>query len=127
MALTLEYSVTNLKVKDEVNAEGVTLSNAVCQTFWKVVGTDPDGNTTDWAGATPFTAANVPAGSFTAFENLEESTVLGWITAVVEADEGYKAHIVGQLQRQLDEKLITDAEMPWAPVVTPDPAADPAP
>ena len=79
MALTLEYSVTNLKVKDEVNAEGVTLSNAVCQTFWKVVGTDPDGNTTDWAGVTPFTAANVPAGSFTAFENLEESTVLGWI------------------------------------------------
>jgi|TARA_B110000977_G_scaffold10567_1_gene13815 hypothetical protein len=127
MALTLEYSVTNLKVKDEVNAEGVTLSNAVCQTFWKVVGTDPEGNTTDWAGATPFTAANVPAGSFTAFENLEESTVIGWITAVVEADEGYKAHIVGQLQRQLDESLITDADMPWAEDVTPDPAADPAP
>jgi hypothetical protein len=29
MALTLTYSVTSLKVKDEVNSEGNTLANAV--------------------------------------------------------------------------------------------------
>jgi hypothetical protein len=126
MALTLEYSITNLKVKDEVNADGDTLTNAVVQTYWKVQGTDPEGNTSDWSGATPFTAANVPAGSFTAFESLEEATVVGWITAVVEADAGYKEHIVQQLQRQIDEALVTDAAMPWAEDVTP-PLPDDAP
>lgn len=126
MALTLEYSVTSLKVKDEVNADGDTLTNAVVQTYWKVVGTDNGGNTSDWAGATPFTAANVPAGSFTAFEDLEEATVVGWISAIVEADPGYKAHIVAQLQRQIDEDLVQERAMPWAEDVTP-PLPDDAP
>ena len=124
MALTLEYSVTSLKVKDEVNADGDTLTNAVVQTFWKVVGTDTDGNAAEWAGATPFTAANVPTGSFTAFETLEEATVVGWITAIVDADAGYEAHIREQLQRQIDETLVTDVAMPWAEDVTPTPDAD---
>ena len=44
MALTLAYSVTGIKVKDEVNADGVTLENAVCQTYWKLTGTDENGN-----------------------------------------------------------------------------------
>ena len=114
MALTLAYSVTGLKVKDEVNSEGITLSNAVCQTYWKVTGTDDNDNVAEWSGATPFTAANVPAADFTSFENLEEATVVGWIQAVVEADATYKAHIIGQLQRNLDEQVTTEPSLPWA-------------
>ena len=94
MALTLAYSVTGMKVKDEVNAEGVTLSNAVCQTFWKVVGTDSNDNTGEFSGATPF-------------------------TAVVEADAGYKSHIESQIQKIIDQDLQTEAALPWAPDVTP--------
>ncbi len=124
MALTLEYSITSLKVKDEVNADGETLPNAVVQTYWKVVGTDNGGNTSDWAGATPFTAANVPAGSFTAFEDLEESTVVGWVQAIVDGDSGYKQHITDQLQRQIDEDLVEERAMPWAEDVTPPLPAD---
>jgi len=114
MALTLEYSVTSLKVKDEVNAEGVTLPNAVVQTYWKVTGTDENGNTGEWSGATPFSAANVPSAKFTSFESLTEETVIGWIEAVVEADPGYKNHIVEQLQKTIDETITTDAALPWA-------------
>lgn len=114
MALTLSYSVTSLKVKDEVNADGVTLPNAVCQTFWKVVGTDENGNAADWSGATPFSAATVSEGAFTAFADLTEEDVVGWITAVVEADSGYKAHIVEQLQRNIDETITTEPALPWA-------------
>lgn len=124
MPLTLTYTVTSLKVKDQVNAEGETLTNAVVQTYWKVVGDDGAGNTGEFQGATPFTAETVPAASFTPFEDLVESDVLAWITGVVEGDQGYKSHIEEVIQKQIDEDVMTDATMPWAPEdVTPDPEA----
>jgi hypothetical protein len=119
MALTLSYSVTSLKVKDEVNSEGVTPTHAVCQTYWKVVGTDSSGATGEFSGATPFTAANVAAGSFKDFADLEEADVISWISAVVEADPAYKAHIVGRLQAQIDADKVREEKMPWAVDVTP--------
>lgn len=119
MALTLEYSVTNLKVKDQVNSEGATLQNAVVQTYWKVVGTDADGNVGEFVGATPFSAANVPEASFKPFAELQEADVIAWIKAVVDADAGYKAHIEEQIQRKIDQELTSEAKMPWATDVTP--------
>jgi hypothetical protein len=121
MALTLSYSITSLKVKDEVNSEGVTLTNAVCQTYWKVVGTDSTGATGEFSGATPFTAANVPAGEFKDFADLEESDVVAWVQAVVNGDAGYKAHIEGKIQGQIDADKVREEKMPWAVDVTPTP------
>lgn len=119
MALTLSYSVTSLKVKDEVNSEGVTLQNAVVQTYWKCVGTDADGNEGEFQGATPFTAANVPSASFKDFADLVEEDVVGWIKAVVDADAGYKQHIEEQIQRKIDADITREVSMPWAEDVTP--------
>lgn len=138
MALSTDFTwaweVTSLKKKDQVNSEGATLVGAVVQTYWKVTGTDSGGNTGEFSGATPFTAVNVPAGSFAAFEDLTEVTVLGWIQAIVNGDQGYADHISERVASQIDEVSITEAPMPWAPpveVVTPpvpgvEPAADPA-
>lgn len=120
MALTLTYSVTSLKVKDEVNSEGVTLQNAVCQTYWKVVGVDSvTGATGEFSGATPFTAASVALDDFKDFANLQEEDVLSWIKAVVEGDPGYKSHVVARVQAQIDAEKIRETSMPWAPDVTP--------
>jgi len=125
MPLTLSYSVTNLKVKDEVNTDGVTLPNAVCQTYWKCTGTDSANNTGEFVGATPFSAASVSEGAFVAFEDLQESDVIAWISAVVDGDATYKAHIEEQIQRQIDQEAQRDAAMPWAPEdVTPDLPSD---
>tara|TARA_B110000503_G_scaffold128808_1_gene200342 strand:+ start:69 stop:464 length:396 start_codon:yes stop_codon:yes gene_type:complete len=124
MALTLEYKVTSLKVKDEVNSEGVTLSNAVCQTYWKVTGTDANGNTGEFSGATPFSAATVASANFKDFADLQEEDVLGWIQAVVDNDAAYKAHIEMQIQRMIDTEITKDAAMPWATDVTPPLPAD---
>tara|TARA_B110000971_G_scaffold221579_1_gene269294 strand:- start:1472 stop:1897 length:426 start_codon:yes stop_codon:yes gene_type:complete len=119
--LTWVWEVSSLKKKDEVNSEGATLAGAVVQTFWKVTGTNGAGGTGEFSGATPFTAVNVPAGSFTAFETLTEATVLGWIQAVVNADQGYADHISGRVEAQIDEATVEDGVMPWAPEVTPTP------
>ena len=116
MAFTYTYTVRNIKVKDEVNAAGETLTNAVVQTYWDIVGTDEEGNEGSFTGATPFSAANVPAGSFTAFEDLEEATVIGWITNVIDSDPGYKAHIDMQIQKEIDKDIAvekTGADLPW--------------
>ena len=132
MALSTDFTwtweVTSLKKKDQVNAEGATLAGAVVQTFWKVTGEDANGNEADFSGATPFTAVNVPAGSFTAFETLTEATVLGWIQAVVNADQGYADHISSRIELQIDEVATTDAAMPWgdgSDVTPPTPADAP--
>lgn len=109
--LTFTWKVTGVKTKDEVNADGDTLQNAVVQTYWQKVGTDADGKTGTFSGATPFTAANVPAGSFVAFADLTEETVLGWIKSVVV--DGYEAHINAQIQKQIDDQTIQEPTLPW--------------
>jgi hypothetical protein len=123
---TWEWEVTSLKRKDQVNSEGATLTGAVCQTFWKVTGTDANGNVGEFSGATPFTAENTPAGSFVAFDDLTEATVLGWIQAVVNNDQGYADHISDRIRLQIDEESIEEAAMPWGDGsdVTPDPSAE---
>lgn len=131
MALTLEYTVTGLKVKDEVNNDGVTLQNAVVQTYWKCIGTDENGNTGEFQGATPFSAANVLANSFVDFADLQEADVVAWIESVVDGDASYKAHIMQQIQKRIDVDIVQEKALPWATDVTPplpaDATADPNP
>jgi hypothetical protein len=113
MALTYTWKVTGLKKRDQVNAEGATLIGAVVQTYWECKGVDENGKEGSFSGATPFTAENVPAGSFAAFETLTEETVLGWIKSVVANDPSYKAHIDGRIIDQIDAANVTDATPPW--------------
>lgn len=122
MALTYTWEVTGLKVRDQVNSDGVTLADSVCQTFWKVEGTDESGHTATHIGATPFTAENVPEGTFVPFASLTEETVLGWIRNYVENDEVYFKHIEEMILKDIDRQHnIREPAMPWAPAeeVTP--------
>ena len=110
MAITYTWEVTGLKKKDEGSNE-----DAVVQTYWTKTGTDDDGNTGVFSGATPFTSAD--ADPFVAFADLTEEIVLGWIKAVADVDGSYKDHINAQIQKQIDDKVtpVVDADMPWAP------------
>ena len=113
MTMTYTWKVTNMKVRDEVNANGDTLPKAVCQTYWDKTGVDANGNEGKFSGATPFSAANVPAGQFVAFDQLTEEVVLEWIKAVVVG--GYEEHVNGMIAKQIADKAVTEATMPWAP------------
>lgn len=119
MSFTYEWKVTSLKVKNEVNVNNEELPNAVVQTYWEVSGTNADGVTGTFSGATPFTAKKVPSGEFVAFEELTEETVLSWIQADVNNNPVYKKHIDEQIQRMIDDKNqvvreIPKAGLPWA-------------
>ena len=112
MSMTYKWEITSLKTQNQTNADGDALASAVVQTYWKKTGTDSDGNTGSFSGATPFTAVNTPSGSFVAFADLTESTVLGWIQAVVVG--GYEQHVNGQIQSQIDEQTVQESDMPWS-------------
>jgi len=122
MAITYTWEITSLKTKNETLGDGVVLPNAVCQTYWKKIGTDENGNEGTFSGATPFSAANLTEENFKQFDTLTEEIVLGWIQAIVVG--GYEEHVNGQIQKQIDEKVtpITESAMPWAPVAEPEPA-----
>jgi len=126
MAITYTWEITSLKTKNETLGDGVVLPNAICQTYWKKIGTDENGNEGTFSGATPFSAANLTEENFKQFDTLTEEIVLGWIQAIVV--DGYEEHVNGQIQKQIDEKVtpITESAMPWAPVAEAAPVEEPA-
>ena len=119
MALTYEYKVTGLKVRNETIAN-TAVENAVVQTYWTLTGTDENGNVGTFSGATPFTADPTDSsGPFIPFDQLTEQDVIAWISGVVETNPGYKEHINAQIEKQINEKIspITEPALPWAPAV----------
>lgn len=111
MAITYTWKVTSLKVRNEGEHQ-----NAVVQTYWQKTGTDENGNTGSFSGATPFSTANMPAGqTFIPFAELTEEDVLTWIKAVVVG--GYEEHVNGQILKQINEKInpVSDQSLPWVP------------
>lgn len=112
MAITYTWNITQIKVKDVVNLEGATLSNAIVQTYWKVTGVDEHGHEGVFAGATPLSADNVPEASFIPLASLTQTQVLGWVQAYVMAN--YWDHVESQITKQIADQEITDVELPWA-------------
>lgn len=109
---TYEYKINGLKVKDE----GANV-NAVVQTYWTLTGTDNANNSGTFSGATPFTSTTMPEGdTFVPFEELTESTVIGWISDVVTGNPSYQQHIDQQIQKQIDQNIspIIETSLPWA-------------
>jgi hypothetical protein len=101
MAMTYTWEITSLKK----NAD-----DGVVQTYWKKIGTDENNNVGLFSGATPFTP-NPEAEDYIPFNELTEADVLGWIQAEV-VDE-YEEHVNEQIQKQIDEQSIVEADLPW--------------
>jgi hypothetical protein len=95
--------VDSIKVKDDSD-----LSNIVYQTYWKKIGTDEDGNTGEFFGATPFPVSSVNPENFTPFDELTKEIVLSWIMPKVVGD--YAKHVNKQIQIQIDNKKTPGSE-----------------
>ena len=106
------WKLTSLKRQNTQN-----LSNIVIQTHWKKTGTDEDGNTGEFSGATPFDLNSVDPNNFTSYEDLTEEDVLGWIQSVVVGD--YENHVNAQIAKQIQDKISPITEVtggfPWEP------------
>ena len=124
MALTYTWAVTSLKKTTDV---ALDIDNVVVQTTWTCTGTDEDGDSGTFNGATPFPLSSVDPATFIPYEDLTEADVLGWIQAVVVG--GYKDHVDEQINKQiaLEKDPVVDVpegDFPWdppAPTPTPTP------
>lgn len=108
--LTFTWEVTGIKTRDIENKP-----SSVVQTYWKKTGTNGNGHTGTFIGATPFTVDPTDdSGPFIPFEQLTEQDVLDWIKTVVVGD--YEDHVNGQIQKQIDEKAspVIEVSLPWA-------------
>jgi hypothetical protein len=119
MSLTYTWKLKSLRKTNTPE-----LSDVVVQTFWECTGTDEDGDSGTFNGATPFDAQDVDGDGFITYEELTEAAVLGWIQAVVVGT--YKEHIDQQIMKQINEKKmpiieVSESQLPWAEseVVTP--------
>lgn len=115
MTLTYTWAITSLKKTTDGN-----ISNVVVQTNWTCTGTDADGDSGTFNGATPFPLSSVDPDNFIPYEELTEANVISWIQAVVVG--AYKEHVDAQILKQI--ALIKDPvvevpsnELPWSPPV----------
>lgn len=114
MSVTYSWKVTGLKK---------TPDGTVVQTYWEKIGTDENGNTGKFSGATPF--QRDASATFIPFEELTEEIVLEWIKDVVVGP--YEIHVNEQIDKALNISVVKDARMPWAEEsVTPTPADIPS-
>lgn len=112
MAITYTWKLTSLKKYD--NYQGT--DHVVFQTYWKKIGTDENGNTGEFSGATPLDVSTLNLDSFTPYENLTEEQVLGWIKPVVVGD--YERHVNAKIAEQINDKVLVktqveERELPW--------------
>jgi hypothetical protein len=108
--ITYTWKLTGLKRRDSSD-----LSNIVIQTYWEKIGTDEDGNTGTFNGATPFDLSSVDPDNFLSYEDLTEEKILEWVIPLVNND-----HVDERIQKQIGEKInpiieVRGSEFPWVP------------
>ena len=110
--MTYSWQVLKLDTRAQTNADGVSLADAVIVIQWSRVGTDSDGNSAKIVGYTKLSAENTAAGSFTAFADLTEEQVVGWLDTLNSAEliASYDAKIEEKRQRG----ITTSRDIPWS-------------
>jgi hypothetical protein len=131
MGLTYDWKLTSLRKQNTDN-----LSDVIVGTQWKLTGTDEDGNSGVFNGATPFEIRDLNGDGFVDYRDLSEDLVLGWIKNQVSGSTpaNYMNHINQQIQRQIDHTKyvnmdVQERDLPWSPIsgssVTPEPEIAP--
>ena len=100
--MTYSWTIVNLETIDQVNVDGVTLSNAVVRIQWVKTGTADDGSKGSVVGFHKLTAASVGEADFVSFSDLTEATVVGWLEAGISTElmNSYNTAIQDKIDRQ---------------------------
>jgi hypothetical protein len=115
--ITYEWKLTGI-VKS--TAPSLSVDNVVVGTRWVVTGTDENGNSGTFNGATPFELSTVDVDNFTPYAELTEEQVLDWVKNYVNVSNPYWTHIAEQIQKQIEKSQqiieeISADDLPWAP------------
>ena len=123
MAIAYEWNISTLKKTTANNLSGVVIG-----TNWTCIGTDEQGDTGSFPGATPF--SHIDPDNFIPFEDLTKQIVISWIQTAVTGiawDSAYPPetangstwiHIQDQIQKQINSKknpVVEITDFPWDP------------
>lgn len=113
MSITYTWAVTGMKV-----TKAGTLNNYVVQTYWTKTGTDADGFTGTFSGATPF-EPDPSQPNFVPYDQLTQEIVLSWIQPVVTGS--YEDHVNAAIAKAIATARdpVIDEPLPWNPQPTP--------
>lgn len=113
MTITYTWEVSDLKVTDP----DPSTPDAVIHATWKKIGTDENGTTGEFLGATPINTEDIDPATFVPFEELTEELVLTWVQAEIVKHPEYTSHINEKIQEQIDRKNknVTEKRAPWLP------------
>tara|TARA_A100001015_G_scaffold316413_1_gene430607 strand:+ start:1913 stop:2308 length:396 start_codon:yes stop_codon:yes gene_type:complete len=105
--LTYTWAVTELKTSTSGGH-----SRAVTQVYWSKTGTDNEGRSGVFRGATPLSAESVNEADFIDFASLPEATIIGWVKSAIAGD----THPNERIQIQINDisNPVTDEELPWS-------------
>jgi len=108
MAITYTWKVKGMRTVD-VNS----VTDFVVQTYWEKTGTNEEGISGTFQGATPFDTDTMDPASMVSFDQLTEEIVLGWIQAVVVGS--YEEHVNKVIDENIQRQKVKDVNLPWAP------------
>lgn len=113
MTITYTWKIDDLKVVDP----DPSTPDAIVHATWTKTGTDENGLTGQFLGATPINTDDIDPATFVPFEDLTEELVLSWVQAEILKHPEYTNHINTKIQEQINRKAlnITDKRAPWLP------------
>ena len=114
--LEYEWKLTGLRKVDSGGLDGIIMG-----TNWTLKGTDEDGFSATFTGATPFKVETLNTASFTPYSELTEEKVISWIQNVVLEQPSYWEHINVQILKGVrDTKspvaTVNENDLPWSPL-----------
>ena len=123
MAVSYSWKITQMTKKTVGD-----IDNVVLHVRWELKGTESStGTSGTFAGATPLDFDPSSNDEFTAYGDLTEEKVIGWIQNVVV--DSYWDHVAERIQKQIDEvddpkEEVSEEALPWSTgSVTPTPVS----
>lgn len=118
MAINYTWKITSLKKSNNGDLE-----NVIIGTRWECTGTDSDGVTGTFVGATPFSLNSVNPENFVEYSSLTEDVVLDWIKNTVSGSgpTNYWPHISERISKAIETTKgvvqdVNEIDLPWSPV-----------
>jgi len=110
--MNYSWQIVKFETRDQTNADGVSLTDAVVRVKWKRSGVDSEGNTAKVLGYTSLSAESVAAGDFIPFESLTEEIVTGWLESAIPTSK--MAEYDSKIQEKINKKFVTERSVPWS-------------
>lgn len=109
--MTYSWQIVNFETVDQVNGDGVTLSDSVIRIQWIRTGTEGD-KSASVVGFHRQSAADVAEADFVSFSDLTEAKVIEWLDAGI-SDELISSYNT-KIQEKIDRQGITSRDLPWS-------------